>query len=171
MKKIGLIADTHGFLDPQIFEIFAEVDEIWHAGDFGPVSVADALEDFKPLIGVYGNIDGPEIRDRYPLHQRFDCEGVDVWITHIGGYPGRYDRSVKSELNQRPPGLFVCGHSHILRVKRDKKLKLLHVNPGAAGNQGFHQVKTGIVLTIEDGEVTRVQAADLGQRGVRSSGR
>ena len=168
MKKIGLLSDTHGFVDPQIFEIFADVDQIWHAGDFGPIGVSQELTEFKEVIGVYGNIDDGAIREIYPLHQRFECEGLDVWITHIGGYPGKYDRRIKKEIESNPPDLFICGHSHVLKVKPDKKLNLLHLNPGAAGNHGFHQIKTAMLLTIADGKIQRAQAADLGPRGKKS---
>jgi hypothetical protein len=166
MAKIGLLSDTHGYLDPRVFKFFADVDEIWHAGDFGGLDVSRQLQGFKPLIGVYGNIDGPEIRQIYSADQRFDCEGLDVWITHIGGYPGRYDRRVHERIMAHPPGLFIAGHSHILRVQRDKRLKLLHLNPGAAGNQGFHKVKTMMVFEIERGVVRRLQMVDLGPRGL-----
>ena len=169
MKKIGLLADTHGYYDPRIEHFFAECDELWHAGDFGTLEVAQRLADFKPLRGVYGNVDGPEIRDQYPLDERFDCDGVDVWMTHIGGYPGRYDRRVRDPIRENPPDLFICGHSHILKVKPDKKLGLLHLNPGAAGNHGFHLVKTMMLLQIDAGEVKKLQAVDLGPRGTRQN--
>jgi len=165
MPRIGLLADTHGELDPRVFKFFADVDEIWHAGDFGAIEVSQQLSDFKPLRGVYGNIDGPEIRDLHPCDLRFDCAGLDVWITHIGGYPGHYDRRVRERLRQHPPGLFIAGHSHILRVERDKKLGLLHLNPGAVGNQGFHTLKTMLLLEISAGRVSRLQAVELGPRG------
>ena len=165
MRRIGLLSDTHGYCDPRIEHFFADCDELWHAGDFGTLQVAQRLAEFKPLRGVYGNIDGPEIRAAYPLHQRFDCEGLDVWITHIGGYPGRYDRRVRAEIEATPPGLFICGHSHILKVKPHKKLGLLHLNPGAAGNQGAHRVNTRMLLEVDQGKVTKLQAVDLGPRG------
>ena len=168
MIRIGLLSDTHGYLDPRVFHFFADVDEIWHAGDFGSLEVSEQLAEFRPLKGVYGNIDGPEIRHTHPLDQRFECGGMDVWMTHIGGHPGRYDRRVRPLLDQRPPDLFICGHSHILRVERDKKRNLLHLNPGAAGNQGFHVMKTMMLLTIAEGRVQRLQAVELGQRGQRS---
>jgi putative phosphoesterase len=167
LAKIGLLSDTHGYLDPRVFEIFEDRDEIWHAGDFGVVEISHRLSDFKPLRAVYGNIDGPEIRDLHPEHQRFEIEGLDVWMTHIGGYPGRYDRCVREEIQRNPPGLFVCGHSHILKVKPDKKLGLLHLNPGAAGNSGSQSIKTMMMLTIESGSVSKLQAVDLGPRGTR----
>ncbi len=135
MKRIGLLSDTHGNLHPRLFSFFEKVDEIWHAGDFGNLKTADELAAFKPLKGVYGNIDGHELRAVYPLHQRFLCEEVDVWMTHIGGYPGKYERNVTPEIFRNPPMLFISGHSHILKVIYDKKLDFLHMNPGAAGLQ------------------------------------
>ncbi len=168
MKTIGLISDTHGYFDPRIPELFAGCDEIWHAGDFGSLDVSSALAALKPLRGVYGNIDGPELRAEHPLDQRFTCAGLDVWMTHIGGYPGHYEKRVRLELIATPPGLLICGHSHILRVKPDKQLGLLHLNPGAAGHQGFHKLRTMMLLTIADGQVARLQAVDLGPRGRRS---
>ena len=149
MKQIGLLSDTHGFIHSRLFVFFEAVDEIWHAGDFGGLETADKLAAYKPLRGVYGNIDGQDVRLEYPLHQRFACEGVDVWMTHIGGYPGRYERNVKPEIFANPPGLFISGHSHILKVIYDKKLDLLHINPGAAGYKGFHKVCTAIRFVID----------------------
>jgi uncharacterized protein len=157
MTRIGLLSDTHGFLDEAYFEFFKDVDEIWHAGDFGDITVADRLEDFKPLRAVYGNVDGYDIRIRYPEHQKFIVENVSVWITHIGGYPGRYAPQVKPEIFHNPPRIFVSGHSHILKVINDKALKLLHINPGAAGNRGIHKVKTIIKFEIEDKNIQNMQ--------------
>jgi putative phosphoesterase len=154
MKRIGLLSDTHGFLHERLFVFFEKTDEIWHAGDFGSLEVADRLAAFKPLKGVYGNIDGQDIRAVYPQHQRFLCESVDVWMTHIGGYPGRYERHVKPEIYRNPPNLFISGHSHILKVIYDKKLGLLHINPGAAGHYGFHKKCTAVRFVI-DGENIR----------------
>ena len=167
-KQIGLMSDTHGYLDPRVFKFFAEVDEIWHAGDFGGLEVGQALAAFKPLRGVYGNIDGPEVRDLYPLDQRFEFAGVDVWITHIGGYPGRYDQRVGALLRENPPDIFIAGHSHILKVKPDKKLGLLHLNPGAAGRQGFHTIMTMMLLHFQPGKLDRLQAVELGPRSLAS---
>jgi len=149
MKRIGLLSDTHGYLHPRIFPFFEKVDEIWHAGDFGNLETADELSAFKPLKGVYGNIDDQKVRAVYPFHQRFKCEEVDVWITHIGGYPGRYERYVKPDIYRNPPDLFICGHSHILKVIFDKKLNFLHINPGAVGNKGFHKVLTAVRFVID----------------------
>ena len=167
MKKIGLLSDTHGYLDDKVFKYFADCDEIWHAGDIGTIALADQLEAFKPLRAVYGNIDGHALRQRYPLHQRFDCEGLDVWITHIGGYPGRYDKRIREDIRANPPGLFITGHSHILKVMPDKKLNLLHINPGACGVHGFHQVKTLIRFSIHESKISELQAIEIGKRGVK----
>ncbi len=131
--RIGLMSDTHGFLDESIFEYFAECDEVWHAGDFGPVALLDRLRAFKPIRGVYGNIDGAEVRKEVPKDLNWVCEGVRIYMTHIGGYPGNYDRKAKEIIERERPTLFICGHSHILKVVRDPKLQLLHMNPGACG--------------------------------------
>jgi len=163
MKKIGLISDTHGYLDDAVFKHFEECDEIWHAGDFGP-DVADQLAAFKPLKGVYGNIDGKEIRARFPEHLRFSCEEVDVWMTHIGGYPGKYASNVKAEIYNKPPKLFITGHSHILKVMFDPKIQCLHINPGAAGKSGWHKVKTLIRFCISDEKIHTLEAIELGNR-------
>ena len=164
MQRIGLISDTHGYLDPSVYEYFDACDQIWHAGDFGP-EVAEELSRFKPLRGVYGNIDDAAIRSVYPEHERFECEGVVVWMTHIGGYPGKYDRAISSKIKKDPPDLFICGHSHILRVMRDGKLNnMLHFNPGAAGRHGFHQVRTMLRFEIDNGEIGKLQAVELGPR-------
>ncbi|HMI03299.1 MAG TPA: metallophosphoesterase family protein [Pedobacter sp.] len=163
MVTIGLLSDTHGFLDDAVFKHFADCDEIWHAGDFGP-DVADQLAAFKPLRGVYGNIDGKEIRAEFPEHIRFSIEGLDVWITHIGGYPGKYSLQVKGEIYTKPPKLFICGHSHILKVVYDKKIDCLHINPGAAGNSGWHRVKTLIKFSVTDGKIHNLAAIEIGNR-------
>ena len=139
---IGLISDTHGVFDEQFREFLEPVDEIWHAGDIGNLEVADQLKAVRPLRAVYGNIDNSEIREEYPLNQIFEVEGVKVFLTHIGGYPGRYSARVKSILLEEKPKLYICGHSHILKVMHDKKLNVLHMNPGAAGNVGMHYVRT-----------------------------
>ena len=149
MKKIGLLSDTHGYLHERLFDFFKDVDEIWHAGDIGSLKMADQLAAFKPLKAVYGNIDGQDIRTVYPQDQRFFCEEVDVWMTHIGGYPGRYEKYVMPEIFRNPPDLFISGHSHILKVIFDKKLNFLHMNPGAAGYKGFHKVSTALRFVID----------------------
>ncbi len=161
MMRIGVLSDTHGFLHERLFLFFENVDEIWHAGDFGTIEIADKLAAFKTLIGVYGNIDGQDVRTVYPLHQRFLCEEVDVWMTHIGGYPGRYDGRVKPEIFNNPPKLFISGHSHILKVVYDKKLDLLHVNPGAAGYRGFHKVSTAVRFTIDGKDIRDLEVWEI----------
>ncbi|MFV0391474.1 MAG: metallophosphoesterase family protein [Paludibacteraceae bacterium] len=161
MKKIGLISDTHGLLDERIFSHFKNEDEIWHAGDWGSMDVVNKLQKFKPLRGVWGNIDGQNIRMMFPKNLRFFCEKVDVWLTHIGGYPGKYDASVKHEIVNNPPKLFVCGHSHILKVKYDKTLDLLHINPGAAGKYGFQQVQTLVRFVIDGSDIRDLEVIEL----------
>jgi putative phosphoesterase len=163
MKTIGLMSDTHGFLDDAVFKHFDKCDEIWHAGDFGP-DVAERLEAFKPLKGVYGNIDDKEIRLKYPEHLRFNCEEVDVWMTHIGGYPGKYAPQVRPEIYTKPPMLFICGHSHILKVMHDKKTGCLHINPGACGNSGWHRIKTLIRFCISNEKIHTLAAIEIGNR-------
>jgi len=164
MKRIGLISDTHGYLDPKLFKYFEECDEIWHAGDIGTIEITDRIEKVKPVIAVYGNIDGHDIRIVHPKNQRFMCEGVDVWITHIGGYPGRYSIDVREKIKRNPPKLFICGHSHILKVIYDKKNELLHINPGAAGKHGFHLVRTAVRFTIEKDRIKDLEIIELGKR-------
>jgi len=163
MIKIGLMSDTHGFLDDGVFKHFDQCDEIWHAGDFGD-GVAEKLASFKPLRGVYGNIDGKDIRGNYPEHLRFNCEQVSVWMTHIGGYPNRYSPLVKPEIYTNPPMLFITGHSHILKVMYDSKIKCLHINPGAAGNSGWHKIKTLIRFSISDEKIHTLEAIEIGTR-------
>ncbi len=161
MKRIGLISDTHGYLHPNLEKLFAQCDEIWHAGDVGNYETIEQLERFKPVKGVYGNIDGQDIRTRFPKNLRFNCEGVDVWITHIGGYPNRYNQDIREEIKKNPPKLFICGHSHILKVMYDEKLKLLHINPGAAGQQGFHKVKTIVRFTLDNNEIKDLEVVEF----------
>lgn len=161
MKRIGLLSDTHGFLHPRLFAFFENVDEIWHAGDFGDLETADKLAAFKPLVGVYGNIDDQKLRTVYPFHQRFKCEEVDVWMTHIGGYPGHYERYVKPDIYTHPPNLFISGHSHILKVIYDKKLDFLHLNPGAAGYKGFHKVCTALRFIIDGNNIRDMEIWEL----------
>ena len=163
MKKIGLLSDTHGFLDDAIYKYFDDCDEIWHAGDFG-ANVAEPLAKFKPLRGVYGNIDGKEIRSEFPEHLKFNCENVAVWMTHIGGYPNHYAPQVKEEIYTKPPKLFISGHSHILKVMYDDKIKCLHINPGAAGKSGWHKVKTLIRFCISEENIHTLEAIELGNR-------
>lgn len=153
MKKILLLSDTHSYIDEVILKHVHWADEVWHAGDIGALEVTDKIAQLKTLRAVYGNIDGTEARLRFPLHNRFVCEQVDVWITHIGGYPGKYHPSVRDELKSNPPKLFICGHSHILKVQFDKQHNLLHMNPGAAGKSGFHQVRTMLRFVIDGKEI------------------
>ena len=153
MKKIGLLSDTHGYLDKKVFEYFKDCDEIWHAGDIGSMEVVEQLEQFKPLKAVYGNIDDAKIRQSFPLNLRFECEGMDVFITHIGGYPGRYTGRVREIIRSKSPQLYICGHSHILKVMPDKKYDFLHINPGACGNYGFHKIKTIVRFDINKGKI------------------
>ena len=164
MTQIGLLSDTHSFLDPAVLKHFKKCDEIWHAGDIGNESVLDQLKAFKPTRAVYGNIDSHIIKKECPLHQRFTCEDVDVWITHIGGYPKRYSPFVQKEIETNPPQLFISGHSHILKVMYDKKLSLLHMNPGAAGKNGFHKVRTLLRFTIDGQEIKDLEVIELGKR-------
>lgn len=162
MKIIGLLSDTHNFLDERVFTHFKDCDEIWHAGDIGNIDVADRLKEFKPFRAVFGNIDGKDVRRQYPENLRFEMEGVDVWMTHIGGYPGRYSALIKKELYKNPPKLFICGHSHILKVQYDPALKLLHLNPGAAGKQGWQTVSTLMRFKLDKGEIKDLEVIELG---------
>lgn len=166
MTRIGLISDTHGMLDERIKEHFAKCDEVWHAGDWGSLEVVKQLQAFKPLRGVWGNIDGYEIRSLFPQHNRFMCENVKVWLTHIGGYPGKYDPLVRPGIFQQPPNLFVCGHSHILKVKYDKDLGILHINPGAAGKYGFHKVQTLVRFEIDGEKIDNLEVIELKPKDV-----
>tara|TARA_R110002012_G_scaffold56123_4_gene143658 strand:- start:4760 stop:5254 length:495 start_codon:yes stop_codon:yes gene_type:complete len=164
MTKILLLSDTHGHMDKTILKYAAQADEIWHAGDIGSLSVTDQLEALKPVRGVHGNIDDHVVQKEFPENNRFMCEGVDVWITHIGGYPNRYDVRVREEIRNNPPKLFICGHSHILKVINDKKLKLLHMNPGACGKHGFHQVRTMLRFVIDGDKISDLEVVELGKR-------
>lgn len=164
MKKIGLISDTHSFLHPRVKHHFKDCDEIWHAGDIGSTDLSDELKAFKPLRAVYGNIDGTELRKEFPEHNRFTVENVDVWITHIGGYPNNYDRRVFEEIHRNPPKLFICGHSHILKAVNDSKLHCLHLNPGAAGKVGFHQVLTLMRFNLNNGKIQDLEIIELEKR-------
>ena len=165
MVRIGLLSDTHSFLDEKIFHYFSSCDEIWHAGDIGSEEVADKLEQFRPLRAVYGNIDGGKLRQRFPLDQFFTIEGVSVYMTHIGGYPGRYVKRVSDFIKENHPKLYICGHSHILKIMPDPRFDLLHVTPGACGLEGFHQVKTLVRFAIEAGDIKQMEVIELGKRG------
>ena len=166
MTRIGLLSDTHSFLDERVFKHFEACDEIWHAGDFGNIGLVDQLSAFKPLRGVYGNIDGAQIRTVMPLDLRFECDGVPVFMTHIGGYPGRYEPRVGRMLKDDPPvnGLFISGHSHILKVMPDRNLHFLHINPGACGNEGWHKVKTLVRFNLHEGQISDLEIIELGKR-------
>ena len=161
MTKIGLISDTHSYLDDAVFRHFENVDEIWHAGDIGDIKVADKLAAFKPLKAVFGNIDSGDVRLTYPENLRFNCEEVDVWLTHIGGYPDKYSPLVREEIYRNPPKLFICGHSHILKVIYDKKINCLHINPGAAGKHGWQKVRTLIRFSVSKDKVHDLQIIEL----------
>lgn len=154
MKRIGLLSDTHGYLHPELPRIFEQCDEIWHAGDFGTLASLDALKEIKPVKGVYGNIDNTDIRMECPEIQRFSCEEVDVLMIHIGGYPGNYSPKVREIMKAKPPGLFICGHSHILKIIYDKKYNCLHLNPGAAGKHGFHKT-ISVLRFVIDGKIIK----------------
>ena len=166
LKKILLLSDTHSFIDEKILKYVAQADEVWHAGDIGDLHVTDELKNLKPLRGVYGNIDNDKARMEFPLHNRFMCEGVDVWITHIGGYPGKYNQQIRNEINLNPPKLFICGHSHILKVIFDKKLNLLHMNPGAAGISGFHTVRTMLRFVIDGNKIRDLEIIEMLEKKV-----
>lgn len=161
MKRIGLLSDTHSYWDERYIKHFAECDEIWHVGDFGTIEIADKLKKIAPLRGVYGNIDGQEIRREYPEMLRFRCEDVDVLMKHIGGYPGKYDRSIFHTIMTHPPKLFISGHSHILKVMMDRQRGILHINPGAAGQYGQQPVRTLIRFTIDRENVKDLEVIEL----------
>ena len=167
MTRIGLISDTHGWLDESVFKHFEKCNEIWHAGDFGNIGIADSLaaKSGLPVKGVYGNVDGNDVRSRYPEKLRFKCEEIEVVMTHIGGYPKRYAPNIKQELFANPPQLFICGHSHILKIIYDDKLQCLHMNPGAAGKEGWHKVRTIICFSIEGKNIKDCEVIELGKRG------
>jgi len=164
MFRIGVLSDTHGFFDPRIAEYFGQCDEIWYAGDIGEYDVILKLNLIAPVVAVFGNIDGTPIRSRYPGHQRQIREELDIWMTHIGGYPGNYDRRVKPAIFTDPPGLFISGHSHILKVIHDKKNGFLHINPGAAGRNGMHKVRTLVRFEVEQGRIGNLDVIELGTR-------
>ncbi|MDQ2863204.1 MAG: metallophosphatase family protein [Bacteroidota bacterium] len=161
MTKIGLISDTHNFLDTSVFEHFKNCDEVWHAGDFGTIKIADELQKFKPLKGVYGNIDGYDVNSVYPEQLVFRCEDVKVMMRHIGGYPPRYNPDTKKELLIHRPQLFISGHSHILKIMYDDKLNCLHINPGAAGKHGWHQVSTLVRFAIDGKDMKDCEVIEL----------
>lgn len=161
MTKILLLSDTHSYIDNQILDYVNKADEVWHAGDIGDIKVTDAIKGLKPLRAVYGNIDNAIARTEFPEHNRFMCEDVDVWITHIGGYPPKYNTRVRDELKAKPPKLFITGHSHILKVMPDKNLNLLHMNPGAIGKHGFHKVRTMLRFTIDGKKIDNLEVIEF----------
>ncbi|MCX6239015.1 MAG: metallophosphoesterase family protein [Bacteroidia bacterium] len=169
MRRIGLLSDTHGYLDDRILAYLGECDEIWHAGDIGNAETAQKLSTLKPFKAVSGNIDGNDLRQEYPVRLRFVCEEVDVLMVHIGGYPGHYSKDIRKEINSLSPKLFISGHSHLLKVIYDKKFQLLHINPGAAGIQGFHQFRTIIRFSIDKSEIKDLEVIELGQKGIIST--
>ncbi len=162
MKRIGLLSDTHGYWDEKYKLYFGECDEIWHAGDIGSALLAARLASIKPFRAVYGNIDGQELRAEYPRVALFEVEGMKVIMTHIGGYPGRYNPAIRKELYEARPRLFISGHSHILKVMYDKHLQCLHINPGAAGKTGFHRVRTLVRFYVDGGEIKDLEVIELG---------
>lgn len=165
MKKIGLLSDTHNVWDDKYEHYFADCDEVWHAGDIGSLELANRFEALKPFRAVYGNIDDFSTRQAYPETLRFTLEGVEVLMTHIGGYPGRYDPKIRLQLYSKPPKLFVCGHSHILKVMYDKNLECLHMNPGAAGKYGFHKVRTLLRFVLDAGNIRDLEVVEIGKHG------
>ena len=165
MKRIGLLSDTHSYIDENILAYFDQCDEIWHAGDIGNIEVLERLEACKNTRAVFGNIDGAEIRRALPKDLLFNLEGLNVFMTHIGGYPGRYNKRIEAILKDKKPDLYICGHSHILKIVRDQKLKLLHINPGACGHHGFHKVRTLIRFELNEAQISNLQVIELGVRG------
>jgi putative phosphoesterase len=167
--KIGLLSDTHSYLDQKVFEYFKECDEIWHGGDIGDAAVVNNLEKFKPVRAVFGNIDDKEMQVRFPEDNWFKCEELTIWMTHIGGAPPNYNPRIKKILKDRVPDIFICGHSHILRIKKDPNYKnMLYLNPGAAGNHGFHQIKTLVRFEVTGKEIKNMEVIELGKRGLIS---
>ena len=164
MKKILLLSDTHSFIDDQILKFVKQADEVWHAGDIGNLEVTDTINRLKPLRAVYGNIDGKDARTQFPLDNKFRVEGTTVWMTHIGGYPNKYHQRVREELKKIKPQIFISGHSHILKVQYDKKLNLLHLNPGAAGKYGFHTIRTMLRFELNNGEIQKLEIIELAKK-------
>jgi len=164
LKKILLLSDTHSHIDDTILKYVHQADEVWHAGDIGDLIVTDTIKSLKPLRAVYGNIDNNDARLEFPLHNRFFCEEMEVWITHIGGYPGKYNQSIRTEIQINPPKIFICGHSHILKVQYDNKLNLLHLNPGACGKHGFHPIRTMLRFEIEGAKIKNLEIIELGKK-------
>ncbi len=164
MTKILLLSDTHGYIDDAILKYVKQADEVWHAGDIGDVNVTDAIKELKPLRAVYGNIDNKDIRGEFPENNWFKCENVDVFMTHIGGYPPRYNMRTRDLIKENPPKIFICGHSHILKVMPDKRYNLIHMNPGAVGKHGFHKVRTMLRFTIDGDKIEGLEVVEFGKR-------
>ena len=164
MKKILLLSDTHGYMDKNILNYCDQSDEVWHAGDIGSIEVTDQIKQHAILRAVYGNIDDKNIRTEFPLDQIFTLEKVPVWITHIGGYPYRYDQRIREEIKKNPPKLFISGHSHILKVQFDKSLNLLHLNPGSAGKYGIHKVRTMLRFEINNNDIKNLEVIEIAKR-------
>ncbi len=164
MKKILLLSDTHSHIDDAIIKYARAADEIWHAGDIGKLTVTDTLAAIKPINAVHGNIDDHIVKREFPENKRFLCEGVDVFMTHIGGYPPKYNSRTRSIIKTNPPKLFICGHSHILKVMWDKPLGVLHMNPGACGKHGFHQIRTMLRFVIDNKDIKDLEVIELGKR-------
>lgn len=164
MKKVLIISDTHSYLEPKLIKYIEQCDEVWHGGDIGTLELCRQIEKYKPLKAVWGNIDGTDLRKTYQEHLVFNCEEVKVYITHIGGYPGKYNPKAKAIIQNEKPNLFICGHSHILKVMFDKVNNLLHINPGACGIHGFHKVKTAVRLEIHGNEMKNLEVIELGSR-------
>ena len=161
MKKILLLSDTHSYIDEQILKFVKQADEVWHAGDIGDLKVTDTLKKIKPLRAVYGNIDDKDARAEFPLDLKFTIENITIWMTHIGGYPNKYNLRIREEIKQNPPKIFISGHSHILKVQYDKKLELLHLNPGAAGKHGFHKIRTMIRFEVDKSDIKNLEIIEL----------
>ena len=161
MKKILLISDTHGYIDDRIIQYAKQSDETWHAGDIGELKVTDELKKVTTVRAVHGNIDNNKIRAEYPENLRFQIEEMKIWITHIGGYPNKYNKRIRQEINTNPPDIFICGHSHILKVINDKKLNVLHINPGAIGKHGFHHVRTMIRFEIMKSKIQNLEVIEF----------
>jgi len=161
MKKILLISDTHGYMGKDLLKYVSECDEVWHAGDIGSLEVSETLKNLKPLRAVHGNIDNSEIRIEFKAEEEFRIEGLKVWITHIGGYPGNYAKNIEGKLKKISPDLFICGHSHILKIMKDKKLNLIHMNPGAIGKYGFHNIRTMIRFEVSNGNIDNVEVIEF----------
>jgi putative phosphoesterase len=164
LKKIVLLSDSHGYLDQAIENHLAWADEVWHAGDIGSTTVSDRIKALKPLRAVYGNIDGHQLREEFSENQIFECEGVHVLMTHIGGYPKKYNARVRELIRKHRPQLYICGHSHILKVIYDKDLDLLHLNPGAVGRSGFHKIRTLLRFCLTAGKIENLEVVELGPR-------